>query len=108
MTAPAAPLTTRRRLLPVWFRDVLSRPSGAIGLAIIIIHLAIALLAPVIVPYDFAAQDSKAMLAAPSSEHWLGGDHLGRGCQGDIPLGGRTAREDRDVHRDPISCWSRS
>ncbi|MDA0221048.1 MAG: ABC transporter permease [Proteobacteria bacterium] len=91
MTASAAPLPPRRRLLPAWFRDVFSRPSGAIGLAIIAVHLAIALLAPLIVPYDFAAQDSKAMFADPSAAHWLGGDHLGRDVLTRTLMGGREA-----------------
>jgi len=91
MTAGTAPMVPRRRFLPVWLRDVLARPSGAIGLAIIVIHLAIALLAPLVVPYDSAAQDSNAMFADPSWQHWLGGDHLGRDVLTRTLMGGREA-----------------
>ena len=59
-------------------RDVVSRPSGAIGLSLVIFHVVLALVSPWIVPYDYKAMDSLLMLKGPSGEHWLGTDHLGR------------------------------
>jgi peptide/nickel transport system permease protein len=47
-------------------------------LAVIVAMIAVAMLAPVIAPYDPAHQDLRGRLAAPSREHWLGNDQLGR------------------------------
>lgn len=48
------------------------------GFAIIATILVLALLAPLIAPYDPDAIDVKAILLAPSSVHWMGTDGLGR------------------------------
>ena len=50
-----------------------------------------AVIAPLIVPYDFAAQDSGAMFTGPSAAHWLGTDHLGRDILTRVLLGGQQA-----------------
>ncbi|MED4957392.1 ABC transporter permease [Paenibacillus macerans] len=49
-----------------------------IGLIMIVLFVIIALLAPVIAPYDFKAQELGDRLKPPSSEHWFGTDDLGR------------------------------
>ncbi|MEC0333967.1 ABC transporter permease [Paenibacillus macerans] len=49
-----------------------------IGLIMIVLFVIIALLAPVIAPYDFKAQELGNRLKPPSSEHWFGTDDLGR------------------------------
>jgi peptide/nickel transport system permease protein len=72
-------------------RDMLARPSGAIGLALVTFHLALALLSPWLVPYDYKAMDATGTLAAPSALHWLGTDHLGRDVLTRVMLGGREA-----------------
>jgi len=90
MTAGASG-SARRRLFPAWLADVVRRPSGAVGLAIVVLHVAVALLAPAIVPFDPALQDPAAMYQGPSAEHWLGGDHLGRDVLSRTLLGGREA-----------------
>lgn len=48
------------------------------GLIVILLLILIAVLAPVIAPYNYATQDLKATYAAPSKEHLLGTDKLGR------------------------------
>lgn len=48
------------------------------GLIMIIFFILIALLAPVIAPYDYKAQELADRLKPPSSEHWFGTDDLGR------------------------------
>ena len=70
-------------------RDVMSRPSGAIGLSLVVFHVLLALTSPLYVPYDFKTMNS--MLMPPSSEHWLGTDHLGRDVLTRVLLGGREA-----------------
>ncbi|MEZ5843791.1 MAG: ABC transporter permease [Hyphomicrobiaceae bacterium] len=71
--------------------DILSRPSGAIGLTLVALHLLIALAAPLIVPYDYKAISSLLMLKPPSTAHWLGTDHIGRDVLTRTLLGGREA-----------------
>lgn len=58
--------------------DVVSRPSGAIGLTLVVVHLVLALISPLIVPYDYTKMNSALMLAGPDGAHWLGTDHVGR------------------------------
>lgn len=73
------------------FRDVTSRPSGAIGLTLVVAHLVLALISPLIVPYDYKAMNSALMLSGPDSAHWLGTDHVGRDVLTRVLLGGREA-----------------
>src|SRR6184192_860651 len=65
-----------------WFRAArefcAARPLGAVGGAVIIVMFAVALLAPVLAPYDPEAVDFGAMLARPTLAHWLGTDSFGR------------------------------
>jgi peptide/nickel transport system permease protein len=49
-----------------------------IGLGIIVVFVVLAVLAPVISPYDPNAQDLAASIQGPSGKHWLGTDQLGR------------------------------
>ncbi len=72
-------------------RDIASRPSGAIGLALVTLHIAVAVSAPLLVPYDYKAISSQLMLKAPSLAHWFGTDHLGRDILTRVLLGGREA-----------------
>lgn len=72
-------------------RDVASRPSGAIGLVLVITHLVLALISPAIVPYGYKTMDSGLILGQPSAVHWLGTDHLGRDVLTRVLLGGREA-----------------
>jgi peptide/nickel transport system permease protein len=67
------------------------RPLGAIGAAIILLMLAVALLAPLLARYDPVTNDFAAMLAAPSRAHWLGTDAFGRDVLSRLIYGSRTA-----------------
>jgi|TARA_Y100000385_G_scaffold258865_2_gene287193 peptide/nickel transport system permease protein len=71
--------------------DICSRPSGAIGLGLVLFHVMLALVSPYIVPYDYKAMDAGSMLSTPSMDHWLGTDHLGRDVLTRVLLGGREA-----------------
>jgi peptide/nickel transport system permease protein len=92
MTLTATQLQNSRtkRTLSV-LRDVISRPSGAIGLFLVIFHVMLALVSPWIVPYDYKAMNSAMMLTGPEAAHWLGTDHLGRDVFTRVLLGGREA-----------------
>ena len=72
-------------------RAMASRPSGAIGLAIVLIHLLIALSSPWLVPFDYKAISSILILSPPDAVHWWGTDHLGRDVFTRTLLGGREA-----------------
>ena len=52
---------------------------------------AVALLAPVLAPYDPEAVDFGAMLARPTLAHWLGTDSFGRDVLSRLIFGSRTA-----------------
>ena len=68
-----------------------SKPSGFIGLSILVFHILLAFLSPYLAPYDFKAIDPSLMLQAPSSEYWFGTDSLGRDVFTRTIMGGRTA-----------------
>jgi len=67
-----------------------SRPA-VIGLAIILVWVLAALLAPLIAPYPPNTSDMAALAnPTPSRAHWLGTDHLGRDLLSRILWGART------------------
>jgi len=93
LASTTAPSLAPKRLAGIrtLLRDVMSRPSGAIGLSLVVLHVFIALTSPLYVPYDFKTMNSMLMLMPPSAEHWLGTDHLGRDVLTRVLLGGREA-----------------
>jgi peptide/nickel transport system permease protein len=72
-------------------KDLVSRPSGAIGLALVLFHVLLAVISPYIAPFDYKLQNSGLMLTAPDALHWLGADHLGRDVFSRTLMGGREA-----------------
>ena len=94
MTAGAAHLELRTDRLGRTrevFLDIVSRPSGAIGLALVAFHVVLAFVSPWIAPHDYKAVSSLLTMKGPSAEHWLGTDHLGRDVLSRTLLGGREA-----------------
>lgn len=85
---PAMPRSGRFAMA---LRDMAARPSGAVGLALVVLHLVLALVAPLIVPYDFKQQSPLDILMPPDAAHWLGTDQLGRDVLTRTLLGGRQA-----------------
>jgi peptide/nickel transport system permease protein len=67
------------------------RPLGALGAAVVLLMLLVALTATLIAPYDPLAVDFGAMLSPPSIEHWLGTDAFGRDVLSRLIYGSRTA-----------------
>lgn len=59
-------------------RTLLSRPTAAVALAVLILVAVVTALGSVLAPSDPLAQDTSQVLAAPSAAHWLGTDYLGR------------------------------
>lgn len=70
--------------------------AALVGGTIATLWLAVAILAPALVPYDPLAQDLSARLEAPSGRHLFGADELGRdvlsrvlyGARISLPMGG--------------------
>ncbi len=71
--------------------EMASRPSGCVGLFLVGAHLVIAIISPVIAPYDFKALGPDVIFNAPSALHWFGTDNLGRDIFTRTMLGGREA-----------------
>ena len=86
MSGQAAAVTVaRRRLLP---RSTLPW-AGLVGGAVIATLVAVAVLAPLIAPYDPDAVDLGNGLAGPSGAHLLGTDNLGRDILSRLMFGTR-------------------
>jgi peptide/nickel transport system permease protein len=60
-----------------------------IGLGIILTFILLAILAPLISPYDPNAQDLASSIQGPSHSHWLGTDQLGRDMATRLMYGAR-------------------
>ncbi|WP_329537070.1 ABC transporter permease (plasmid) [Streptomyces sp. NBC_01450] len=90
-TAPAAPpATAPARAARAW-RAVRSSRAAVIGLAIVAVHILIALLAPLLTSYDPIANDSSHALLGPGWNHWAGTDQYGRDVLARVLYGGRYA-----------------
>lgn len=92
LTAPALPAKPRKG---IW-RQLLKRRLALIGLAIIVLTVASAILAPWLTPYDPNEQmfDGLTLEGAPlppSATFWLGTDLLGRDLATRILYGARTS-----------------
>jgi len=74
----------------VWRTVRTSRPA-AIGLAIVAVHIVIALLAPLLTPYHPTTGDAAHALLGPSADHWAGTDQYGRDVLTRVLYGGRYA-----------------
>lgn len=70
-------------------KKALSNPLALAGFIIILTIFLLAMLAPVIAPYDPDEINVKAILLTPSWEHWMGTDGLGRDVLSRMLHGGR-------------------
>jgi peptide/nickel transport system permease protein len=70
---------------------VLRDPLGALGLALVLLFVLGAVLAPWVAPYEPNALDIRARLQGPSLAHLLGTDNLGRDVFSRVLFGGRIA-----------------
>ena len=81
MSSPAITTATPRASSYAWqqlTRAFNANATSWIGLVVFLIVVALAILAPVISPYDPLEQDILARLQAPSAAHWFGTDSYGR------------------------------
>lgn len=90
--APSAEqLTTVKRRSPlaeVWDNLRRSR-AGMLGLSLIVFHLLLALTSPYLTPHDPLAMEAQIRSEAPSTEHLMGTDKLGRDVFSRSMVGGR-------------------
>ena len=80
------------------YRQFFREPLGVLGLVLVLLLGLGAILAPYLTDYSPNAIDIKTRLAPPSSEHWLGADHLGRDTFTRVLYGGRVALK--------VAAWS--
>ena len=71
------------------FKKALSNPLALAGFIIIVLIFLLAMLAPLIAPYDPNEINVKAILLGPSMQHWMGTDGLGRDVLSRMLHGGR-------------------
>ncbi|MBI3506582.1 MAG: ABC transporter permease [Proteobacteria bacterium] len=64
--------------IPKILGRVCASVTGAAGLVIVVVVVAMAIFAPVVATHDPDALDVMNRFAAPNTVHWLGTDHLGR------------------------------
>jgi peptide/nickel transport system permease protein len=70
---------------------VRQRTLGALGAAVILLMVAVAVLAPLLATHHPLATDYGAMLSPPGAQHWLGTDAHGRDVYSRMLYGSRTA-----------------
>ncbi|MGO4668399.1 ABC transporter permease [Bosea sp. 2RAB26] len=74
----------------VW-RRLSKRKSALVGLAVVLLMVFVAVFAPLLAPYDPAAQSWTAVRKAPSAAHWFGTDEAGRDMLSRIIWGARAS-----------------
>jgi len=80
----------KSKLKDIWRRLKKNRLAVA-GLVVLILLILVAILAPLLAPYNYSTQDSKASYAGPSREHLLGADKLGRDLLSRLMYGARAS-----------------
>src|SRR5438045_397940 len=72
-------------------RRLLRRKGAVVGLGIIVLFILMAVLAPLVAPYDPTVQSWTAVRKAPSAAHWFGTDEVGRDVMARVIYGTRAS-----------------
>src|ERR1700758_620306 len=72
-------------------RRLFKRKGAMVGLAVIAAFIVIAVFAPLVSPYDPIATSWSLVRKAPSAQHWLGTDELGRDVLARVIYGARAS-----------------
>jgi len=72
-------------------KEMVRRPEGKLSFILVMMLLILVVFAPLVAPYDPAEQNIKRKLEGPSSDYWLGTDHLGRDLFSRLVFGTRVA-----------------
>ncbi len=91
LKTPVVELTRQPSELRRALRRLLRNPTSIIGLALVGLALACALLAPLIAPYDPIFGNLRDHLQAPSLVHTFGTDNLGRDISSRVMFGAQTS-----------------
>jgi peptide/nickel transport system permease protein len=89
-TPPLALAAAPGRASRAW-RTLRSSRTALVGLAVVGVHILIALIAPLLTSYDPIANDPSHALLGPSWSHWAGTDQYGRDVLTRVLYGGRYA-----------------
>ena len=73
------------------FKRLLKDPVSVVCMVVLLLMILSAVFAPLIAPYDYAAQDLLSIRKGPSAEHWLGTDELGRDILSRLIYGARNS-----------------
>ncbi|MEX2177823.1 MAG: ABC transporter permease [Gemmatimonadaceae bacterium] len=90
----AAPLAAERRLpwvLQIHWQMIRSKPLGSFGALMIVLLILTAIFAPVIATESPTRTNLRAMLEAPSGQHLMGTDMIGRDVYSRIVYGARVS-----------------
>jgi peptide/nickel transport system permease protein len=87
--SPALPVRAAPRTHAL--RRLLRRRGAAVGLVVIVFFVALAVLAPVVAPYDPLATSWSAIRKAPTAAHWFGTDEIGRDVLARVIWGARAS-----------------
>lgn len=90
-TAIAAPIPPPRGETRLMLARLGRHRSAMIGLALVVLFVAVAILAPLISPYDPIATSWSAIRVAPSAAHWMGTDEIGRDELSRVIFGARAS-----------------
>ncbi|MGZ5102405.1 MAG: ABC transporter permease [Usitatibacter sp.] len=94
MAAIAIPVAAApRELTPTQraLKRLVRRRGAMVGLALVILFVAIAVLAPWIAPFDPLATSWSAVRKAPGAQHWFGTDEIGRDVLSRVIWGARAS-----------------
>lgn len=96
VTSAAAPLPAERPVTSESpgrraLRRLMRRKGAVAALVVIAVIVGVAILAPLITPYDPAQQSWSAVRKPPSAAHWLGTDEVGRDILARIIYGARAS-----------------
>lgn len=86
--AVTSPIKGRSLSEDAWHR-LQANKLAMVGLVILLIIIVIALLTPWLAPYSYAEQNLPLGASAPSAQHWMGTDTLGRDLLTRLLYGGR-------------------
>ena len=84
----AAPGSRRGEVRQFW-RTFSRNQLAVCGGAVVLVLVTLAVLAPLLAPWDPNRPDTKKILIPPSSSHWLGTDPLGRDVLSRVLYGSR-------------------
>lgn len=89
MTNPAKVKVKKNSEFLRVMRQMSKNKAAMLGMAILVVEIILAILAPYIIPYDYTAMDMTACFATPSAQHFFGCDDMGRDIFSRVLYGAR-------------------